>query len=280
MDSIVRVAWDNLDQPEIARGLAQAVLSRMRLHDSLMSGVSDNGFDAKIQQDTERRRKLLATLLPLLPIDGLGRMAVLGVPLLTASDFDWLIQRILSGDFPSSAQLEAKLVGYVFDWRSRESFDRLYAACQSNEILKSECGNIFGPVALDSPEVQLIRKNSTLEKAWKERKVLHPPPSERIERDLGHIEAGNIADWMALVFDLSLEPTSSGYGALGADLTSFPGWQAANSSTKDRILEAAFRFVSEADPNTETWINTNSTPVAAIVGFHALALLLVAAETS
>jgi hypothetical protein len=65
---------------------------------------------------------------------------------------------------------------------------------------------------------------------------------------------------------------------LGADVTTFPGWLAASSDTKDRTLAAASRFIAEADPKTETWISADSVPLTAIVGFHALALLLVASE--
>jgi hypothetical protein len=209
MDSIVQAAWENLDHAEVAKGLAQAVLSRMTLDDSLMSGVEHEEFNEKVERDDKRRRTLLAELLPQLQINRLGCLMIIGVPLLITSDVEWLIRRILSEESPSSAQVEAKLVSRLFDWRSRESFDQLYAGCQSNEILNSECGHFFAPIPLDSEQAKTLRENLEQEKAWKKARLLDPPPPpDRIERDLRNIEAGNIDDWMGLVFDLSLEPTS------------------------------------------------------------------------
>ena len=48
-------------------------------------------------------------------------------------------------------------------------------------------------------------------KKWKTPKLLLPPPSERVEADLQKIEQGDVAYWVQLTLDLTLEPTSSHY---------------------------------------------------------------------
>ena len=81
---------------------------------------------------------------------------------------------------------------------------------------------------------------------------------------------------MQLTLDLTLEPTSAMYGHdLGANLAGTPGWKAAESVRKNRILEAAVRYLQEGDPQNNEWFRTSSISYPPIAGFHALALLMV-----
>jgi hypothetical protein len=78
-----------------------------------------------------------------------------------------------------------------------------------------------------------------------------------------------------LTLDLTLEPTSTHYAVDVVDLTDTPGWKAADFNAKTRILDAAVRFLHEADPQNDEWFRTLNIPYAAIAGFRALALLMV-----
>ena len=110
-------------------------------------------------------------------------------------------------------------------------------------------------------------------------KPLEPPPPERIENDLNQVRSGQLAYWVQLTLDLSLEPTSTHYsGDNDADLTAMPGWKAANEATKSRIVDAAFRYVTNGEPENEKWFATPTIPYLAIGGFRALALFLITAE--
>jgi hypothetical protein len=106
--------------------------------------------------------------------------------------------------------------------------------------------------------------------------TMYPTPVQLIERDLRKIECDRIIEsWLQLVLDLSLEPASTHYSDdLEPDLTSMPGWQAADASTRGRIVAAARGYVDEADPQNDNWFHTSSTPYSALAGVQALALLL------
>jgi len=277
MDEIVELGWNHLDEPEIGPKFAEAILSRMRLYDSLVSGV-DRSFAAKVQEDVGRRRKVLQELLPRLGVEGIPHLITFNPHLLFPVDLEWFIERVLNGKSPESVQVEAKLIFHVFDDRDRASVERLQNACSQNNVLKAQYGVWFGPIALDSPEAQLLRDNLAQQKARRQPQILDPSPSERIRTRLEWIESGQTEQWVSLVCDLTLEPTSLCATLPGPNLTILPGWQAADAATKERIVNAAVRYVSEGEPKNETWIETASIPGAAITGFHALSLLLVVAE--
>jgi hypothetical protein len=277
MDEIVELAWNHLDEPEVAPKFAEAILSRMRLYDSLVSGV-DRDFATRVQEDVGRRRKVLHELLPRLGVEGIPSLITFNPYLLFTADLEWFIERVLNGESPESAQVEAKLVFHVFDERDRAAVERLWRACSQNNVLKALYGVWFGPIALDSPEAQQLRDNLAQQKARRQPQLLDPSPSERIRTRLEWIESGQTEQWVSLVCDLTLEPTSRCAALPGPNLTILPGWQAADAATKERIVDAAVRYVSEGEPKTETWIETASIPGGAITGFHALSLLLIVAE--
>ena len=56
------------------------------------------------------------------------------------------------------------------------------------------------------------------------------------------------------------------------DLTTLPGWRAANGETRSRIVDGARRYLTERSAG-EDWLGTNSTPYMAFAGYQALFLL-------
>jgi hypothetical protein len=276
MDRIVQLAWDSMDEPAIASGLATATVSRLRLYDSIISGDDGRAFADKVNANLERRRKLLTALLPLLSVDGVSRLYISNVPLVTPSDFEWMIDRALRAGTQEAALVDARLVRFAFDPRDTKAVEKLWSACRANAILNAECGNFFAPIFLDSEEAKMLREQWRQEKEWKTPKLLQPAPSERIESDLLKIETGNMGSWVQLTLDLTLEPTSASYDdRAGPNLTETPGWKAADSLTRERILDAALRYIQEGDPQNDEWFRTSSIFYTAIGGFHALALLMV-----
>jgi hypothetical protein len=277
MDGIVRLAWNNLDSPGIATQLARAVLSRMKMLDSVVTGM-DHDFRQMVEGDDRRRRLLLGELLPLVEEESLRRLLTLDLQLPAPQDLEWLVQRVLNGVSGGSARLEAMLVYHLFDWRQPGALDRLSSACQLNPVLKEECGAIFEPIDLNSPQARQMRETFEQERAWKRPKLLVPPPSERVERRLSSIENGEASEWVSLVFELTLEPTSERAGEPGLDVTKLPGWATASQATRERIIHAARQYADKGNPENEDWIATNAIPYVAIAGFQALALLLSVAE--
>jgi len=64
MDDILELAWKNLDHSGVLEGLVAALLSRIKLQDSIVSRFEKGGINREIEADDERRRALLEKLLP------------------------------------------------------------------------------------------------------------------------------------------------------------------------------------------------------------------------
>lgn len=280
MNRVIQLAWDNLREPNVARGYASAIISRVKLYDDLVSGEEQVEFAKKVQSDPERRRVVWKELIPQLRVDQVVSLITSRVLLITAGDFDWFVERLVSGT-SVSAEVEAKLVRFTFDSRNKAHCEKLYNACQANAILNAECGNFFSAVPLDSAEAEQLREALRQEKEWKTPKLLQPTPSERVQSDLQRIEAGQMAYWVQLALDLTLEPTSRNYSYdVELNLSATPGWKAADTGTRERILCAATRYLHDGDPENDKWFGTRNTPYTAISGIHALALLMVARNES
>jgi hypothetical protein len=279
MDRIVQQAWENLDHPGVTEALAAAVLSRIRLHDGLFSSLQTSDIGKQMETNSEHRRRLLGAVFPQLTVPGAGRLAIWGAPLLVPADFEWMLERILSGNLQASAPVEARLLRFLADTRKPEQMRALWYACRANPIIASECEALFGPVDLNSEEVRLLRENLRQEGATARPKPLDPPPSQLIEKDLQNIEGGDAAAWLRLTLDMGLEPTSTHYSYdLVASLTETPGWKAADQITRNRLVDAAERYVNEGDPQNAQWFGTPNTPYTATSGVRALTLLLNTAE--
>ena len=147
MDRIVQFAWDNLEKAGVTSALATAIVSRVRLYDSILSGDEHREFASKIQQDQERRRMLLKAVLPQLSVNVVTALITLRAPIVASSDVEWLIERVLRGEAGESALVEARLVRLAFNAADAITSAKLWSACQTNEILNAECGGFFRAVS-------------------------------------------------------------------------------------------------------------------------------------
>jgi predicted NACHT family NTPase len=275
MDSIVECAWNDLEAPGVAEALSLAILSRIQVEDALMSGFFNRDLLIQVRTDHVRRRRLLELLMPRIAERDLHHIFYTCEPLFVKDDFDWHVERILSGKNKDSEELEVKFVRYLVDTRSASDMRTLWFACQASQVVRQECEAFFS-IPLDSDTARILRGNAEHEALSKKAKPpIEPSPLERIESDLVRIEERKLAEWIRLTLDLSLEPTSTTWsGDLEADLTSLPGWDAASTDTKARIVTAAMQYVFDGDPENEKWIETSNISYSAIAGFRALALLL------
>lgn len=281
MDRVIELAWDNMYEPMVAQGYSAAILSRVKIYDALVNGDNRLEFATKVQNDHARRRAVWKELLPRLQVDEVVGLITSRIPLITVADFDWFIERLISGNALGSANVEARLVRFTFDFNNRAHFEKLYNACQANETLNAECAGFFSAIRLDSAEAEQLRESLKQEKEWKTPKLLRPTPSERVQSDLQKIESGQMAYWVQLAVDLTLEPTSRTYSYdVQLNLTGTPGWKAADTATRERMLCAAIRYLHEGDPENDKWFGTRNTPYTAISGIHGLALLMIASNES
>jgi predicted NACHT family NTPase len=289
-DTIMLHAWSHIDTPDIADAFAYAALARLRIHMDIVSTAnsprdifsgSPDDFLQVISNDHERRRKVLAAVVPLCDNPEHDAVCIVrtGTPLALPDDLAWLIGWFESSIDQAAQRVLHELIKWVFTRHNPDHLEIAYAASQRNADLATLFNPVFRAVILNSPEAERQKQEYQKELRWQqERQQVHlvdPPPAQRIARLLEQFEAGNVAAWWRLNMEVTLKPDSEYYGnEFETDLTSQPGWIAADGETRARITTAAHTYLTAADPEDEKWYGTHDIYRPALAGYRAFALLL------
>lgn len=270
--AVVQLALEHLDEPYVTEELAEVILVISR---------HSYGEKDEIHADSAKRKKVLEALLPLLAPqkqDELYWLVYGRFPLLTNTDLPWLIEWLLCGPSTELEALLAEIIRNLIDFRLPEHVDLLIKASEKSVALAQQFAWFLKPVELGSPEAQAERERyeaSQKRAARAKLPSLNPPPTERVATLLKRFETGDLAAWWQLNMEMTLEPDSTHYGSeLQSDLKKTPGWQEATPETRANIIEAAKRYLQEAEPETKKWLSRDIVYRPAYAGYRALRLLL------
>ncbi len=199
-------------------------------------------------------------------------------------DVTWLL---LAGGRPGVGRSEAvwrdAFAAGVLSRRPRPG-ERGAGVHSASGPLRGVLAPLVEPVEFASTRAAELRsahaEHKALEERWNEQELhspppLDPPPAQRVLSALEQCEAGDPDGFWVLALDLSLTPTSQRYeDEYDPDLTSLPGWQETDPHTRQRIVEAAKRYLRERDPEPDRWLGTNTWHRPAFAGYKALRLVL------
>jgi hypothetical protein len=266
IDQIVLRAWDEIEGPGIADGLAQIVSARIQDHASMTGPSTQRAWSDRLGADPVRRRRLVRALVshPAAASMDVGQILYFNPPLVTAEDLPWLIGLLdTEGDSTIRAAL-ARIIRTALLWAGPYSPDDVLAAAERHPELADAIRALIDPIALGSPEADAARNYHSLSLSRAENSqatwVLDPPPRVRVERLLERGEAGHLDAWWQLTLAMTLQPTSTNYdNRFGSDLTATPGWREADESARSRIVEAAHRYVLGAQPCPDEWFSQEGT---------------------
>ena len=91
---------------------------------------------------------------------------------------------------------------------------------------------------------------------------------------LAEFEEGDVNGWWHLCLQLTLDPEGLSHATeLESDLTTLPGWRAADERTRQRILQCAAAYLRNGEPDTKSWLGTGNIHRPALAGYKALCLL-------
>ena len=282
MDGIMKRGWDQMSAPGVVREFALAAVSRVKQHDEMVRDDQDSAFKQSIIEDVAKRRMLLDSLVSLvveMQEDPLGLLYP-RTPLVTNRDVFWMLERLESTESPQEQSIWAQLVGRVIDHSAHDQIEAAFDACQVHPVLAAEFDWLLQPVELDSPQAERMRKSHARMSMWQQRKesppLVDPPPAERIASLLAACEAGDVAAWCHLNLEMTLELDSTHYGdEIEPDLTVLPGWKSADTPTRARIIDGAWRYVHDQDPNVGEWLGRHKIYYPpAFAGYRAFRLLM------
>jgi predicted NACHT family NTPase len=274
---VLREAWNHLENPEILEPFAEAAAGRLAEY-LAVPGLERAGEGAVA--DVQRHRLCKAIMLRW-PERGKNpaALALTQTPLLLPRDMDWLIEQVRTAASPAHQAFWLSAVQAIYPVEYPGHVGALLEAIPDCPALEEAFGPLFAPVELHSPQAEAMRAQHRQWQEWQERrmprgKLLEPPPQERVATLLNRAEGGDLNAWWQLNLELTLEPTSTHYGdELESDLTALPGWKAADSPTRQRILDAARQYLQRAQPSASDWLGTNALHRPDFAGYRALRLL-------
>jgi predicted NACHT family NTPase len=278
MDDILLKAWEHIEPPGVLENFGRAVISRLRHHDQILKKRSDQSFKSMLENDDCKRRLILEAMIPLLNDPG-EAVLLIYTPIVLNKDVLWMIERLRVSEYEKDQRVWAQLIARTFDLNEPGQFEAVYDSSQNIPVLAEALSWLLKPIELNSLEAKKMKadylKRQELQKRANDRPPLDPPPAERVSHLLDECESGNIAAWWRLNMEMTLEPNSRYYeNEHVSDLAALPGWKAADSITKVRIVETAKRYLFAQDPNTKEWLGKNVIHRPAYAGYRALRLLL------
>lgn len=274
---ILKRAWEKLDIAEIFEPFIQALFSRLQ---------KDEGSKISylLEEDTEKRHKVLSKLIDLLSGDiniPSFRMRYSGSDLVSSVDLIWWLEQL---QIPISDKAEYLIVEWIYSvfiylWRTNtlniQQVDAIIVTSKINKTVAKEFGWVVNPIELNSPEAEKAKAQLFQQQQPKQKVKSHPliAPVTAIDNWLDRFESGDLLAWCHIVNHLTLDPNINKSRYI-LDLTVLPGWSLISNLTKERILKAAREYVLKQDRDTEEWLGKNISAFSVIDGYKALYLLM------
>jgi hypothetical protein len=273
-------ALEEIAQPGIAEALADLMLLAASSHSdspltpprtSTADGASDPQWPSLT---TEARHRLLDALAVRTPDDSdLWWVARGTAGLIEVTDFPWLVERAINPAVPLAQREKYADFARMLPWRDNPMCVEAWLDVRLTEPIASKfpeplCVDIDSKAADEArtlyAELQRSNRRQTPER-------VQPPPADRLEQALALSETKDPRFFFNVCQELTLEEYSTHYGyARFLDRT--PGWLAATSNARERIIASAERLLLADSDEPE---RTQSVPLTTTLSGYMPALWLV-----
>lgn len=279
VDTIVRISWEHVHQPEVAKRLARIVVGRVHRHERVFGDDHLELSRPEPKHHPERRRHLLAAILQVIDNAEFEPWNLLQNDLVVSADFGWLIEQYEQESNESIRQTLAGLIGATFDHRLMDHSDAVFRLQGDSELYRTHFAWWIEAVEISSDQAQQLRDrhrqiaNANLD-GDAEQTLSEAEIRERISQLFLRCENGDHAAFWQLNRDLTLQPGNRYYGDdLEPDITRLPGWATLSADDRERLLECAARYLREAPAGNDHWLGTDTIWRPAWAGYRALMLL-------
>ncbi len=256
-----RIAWaalDETDDPRMCAALAELLLQRARQHHHTplsrirkpdgSAEADDSDEESPLKSRPDARRRLLDCLAQTCKEVHELWSAGFSIPgFYNNDDFDWLLRRAVDTSLNLQHRTNLASIAERLGWRDEPGRIETWLQFRETEPVCSVFKDLVS-VDLDSTEAGLQRKAHAEWKRWQRkprRKRLVPPPHVRVADTLALAETKDVLFFGNLCRELTLEEYSTHYGH-SRIISNTPGWKAADTGTRDRILMVAKKLLDES----------------------------------
>jgi hypothetical protein len=259
-DAIMFRVWEVFEEPALSGPFLAHMAARLHQYGELCRGTNmqaNDAFAERMRTDTARRHQFVL-LLCQRQMDRLAAHPYWRNGFVRNEDLNWLLDISPGGPSHVSGLSEESLcsfISFLFSFENNEQFELAFPACQRWPLLHAQFAFLLDGVLIDAPEATQARN---LQRQMQELRAPMPPAvadlSGEISGQLSRAEAGEWQAWCWLNLYLMLTPESPVILDGGKYfITTMPGWAAADTITKQRIVATAATYLIRAESSVETW---------------------------
>lgn len=270
LNSILHMAWQNIETPDVAVAFCNAVLALWQRHDHVL--VRENEWRNWrsnptvtadiILEDDSRRYAFLQSFIPVAANLEIATYHLMtDVPLLHFGDASWLINYFKQSTSDAEKTLVAELLRTIINLYKPEQFQFIYGVGeQYPELWQALQFKLF--VELDSDdatkaresylrrlEIERKREEWRLQHEWKS---IDPPPAERVDDCLNRFEIGEVDAWWIMNWWMIIPSDRKELNRYDFefDLHDLPVWDELDDFQHSRIIDSALTYLQQYSPDT------------------------------
>lgn len=189
------------------------------------------------------------------------------------NDLDWLLNWL---DREANAELRmavAEICTRTFDIYDLAQYEAISAAADRHVEFAKYTAILYPYIQLDSPLAGFLREEAARQNRPPNRR--RAPSAEEIRKEaelcLQSIEQGDASFWWRLAWCISTDFEQGHSRLYEADMQSWPGWQYLSAEDRAKSIDAAWRYILNAEiPLVEWWATPGTGDYRAVFGHLAL----------
>ncbi|MEM7793782.1 MAG: hypothetical protein AAF579_04920 [Cyanobacteria bacterium P01_C01_bin.118] len=302
-DSIMQLAWQNFDQPDVHEVFTSVAILRLRKSDSIFGNrpssesspfinfdsdeTRDDQIEPLLRESSDKRRHLIKAIVASVDDSGPHHQLPWLIEIISSEDILWLIEQVKLSEAceANTQQIWIKLLRYFPVWKHPYSknikyIDSFLEGCQANSAMYAEFKDQITPIELNSKRATELQaayfQEQNLIQQYSQVSQLELPPKQRVIEALEKVEAGCPDLWWQVCVAMTLTPTSidGNYDldsvVFTTDITTLPGWIEAEENTTKRIIKSAKNYLSARDLKTLGIISKSNLSHPLFAGYQAI----------
>lgn len=251
VEDIFLASLKAFDHPSVIVALAETILAISRQHLHLALKDCQQAYHA----DEEKRHQLLSALFDILSEQEEDIFWVFHYTfrLISSQDVGWLLEELAAEPSAGRRKLLARLIASNFDDGDEAQFAQVCETRNRFFELDEYLRWRLGPIELNSKLAEQFKNSYEFESARQKeeeerarREGNRPSPKDKIEELLHEAEVGNTDAWWRINLYL-LEDERGHWHEMEGNLTISPGWIAAASETRAKLLAAAKLYLLQGN---------------------------------